>query len=85
MKLRNPPEKAPPSESSSDGTISDSSAISSPSSEGSFTGSFMVPVRVLSGVLVQGLPKIPEVVPFWGSYIESYKVIPKRNYYGASG
>ena len=25
------------------------------------------------------------VVPFWGSYLESYKVIPKRNYYGASG
>ena len=31
------------------------------------------------------LPRGPEVVPFWGSYIESYKVIPKRNYYGASG
>ena len=25
------------------------------------------------------------VVPFWGSYVESYKVIPKRNYYGAYG
>ena len=25
------------------------------------------------------------VVPFWGSYLESYKVIPKRNYYGAFG
>ena len=25
------------------------------------------------------------IVPFAGSYIESYKVIPKRNYYGASG
>ena len=25
------------------------------------------------------------VVPFWGSYLESYKVIPKRNYYGAYG
>ena len=24
-------------------------------------------------------------VPFWGSYIESYRAIPKRNYYGASG
>ena len=25
------------------------------------------------------------VVPFWGSYLELYKVIPKRNYYGAYG
>ena len=25
------------------------------------------------------------VVPFWGSYLESYKVVPKRNYYGAYG
>ena len=25
------------------------------------------------------------VVPSCGSYTESYKVIPKRNYYGASG
>ena len=25
------------------------------------------------------------LVPFWGSYLESYKVIPKRNYYGAYG
>ena len=25
------------------------------------------------------------MVPFWGSYLESYKGIPKRNYYGASG
>ena len=25
------------------------------------------------------------VVPFWGSYIESYQGIPKRNYYGAYG
>ena len=25
------------------------------------------------------------VVPFWASYLESYKVIPKRNYYGAYG
>ena len=25
------------------------------------------------------------VVPFGGSYLESYKVIPKRNYYGAYG
>ena len=25
------------------------------------------------------------VVPFWGSYSESEKVIPKKNYYGAYG
>ena len=25
------------------------------------------------------------VVPFWGSYVESYKAVPKRNYYGAYG
>ena len=30
-----------------------------------------------------GLPIGPMVVPFWGSYLEFYKVIPKRNYYGA--
>ena len=39
---------------------------------------------------VQGLgfKKVPVgsiVVPFGGSYLESYKVIPKRNYYGAYG
>ena len=31
------------------------------------------------------LPRGSKVVPFWGSYIESYKVIRKRNYYGAYG
>ena len=31
------------------------------------------------------LPIGPIVVPFWGSYLESYKVIPKRNYYGVYG
>ena len=31
------------------------------------------------------LPKGPKVVPFWNSYIEPYKEIPKRNFYGASG
>ena len=31
-------------------------------------------------------PRGSIVVPFWGSYlIESYKVIPKRNYWGAYG
>ena len=29
------------------------------------------------------IPIGPIVVPFWGSYLEFYKVIPKRNYYGA--
>ena len=36
-----------------------------------------------------GLPGAPPrgsiVVPFGGPYLESYKVIPKRNYYGAYG
>ena len=32
-----------------------------------------------------GLPIGPIVVPCWGSYLESYKIIPKRNYYGAYG
>ena len=32
-----------------------------------------------------GLPIGPKVVPFWGSYLEPYKVIPKRSYYGAYG
>ena len=27
----------------------------------------------------------PKVVPFGGSYLEIYKVIPKRNYFGAYG
>ena len=30
-------------------------------------------------------PRGPKVVPFGGSYIKSYKVTPKRNYFGASG
>ena len=34
---------------------------------------------------VHGLPIGSIGVPFGGSYIESCKVIPKRNYYGASG
>ena len=25
------------------------------------------------------------VLPFWGSYFESHKIIPKSNYYGACG
>ena len=31
------------------------------------------------------LPIGPEVVLFYGLYLESYKVIPKRNYLGAYG
>ena len=31
------------------------------------------------------LPIGPYVVPFYGSYLESYKVIPKGNYLGAYG
>ena len=31
------------------------------------------------------LPIGPKVVPFGGSYLEFYKVIPKRNYFGAYG
>ena len=31
------------------------------------------------------LPIGPKVVPFWGSYLELYRVILKRNYYGAYG
>ena len=42
----------------------------------------------LSGLGPQCLEFIPigsRVVPFYGSYLESYKVIPKRNYLGAYG
>ena len=31
------------------------------------------------------LPIGPKVVPFWGSHSEFYRVIPKRNYFGAYG
>ena len=31
------------------------------------------------------LPIDPEVVPFWASYLEFYKVHPKRNYLGPMG
>ena len=34
---------------------------------------------------VECLPKGPKVVPFRGSYLEFYKVIPRRNYFGAYG
>ena len=45
--------------------------------------SFVLLVLILSGL--RSLPIGPIVVPFWGSYLESYKVIPKSNYYGAYG
>ena len=31
------------------------------------------------------LPIGPKVVPFWGSYLEFYEGILKRNYFGAYG
>ena len=31
------------------------------------------------------LPIGPKVVPFGGSYLEFYKVVLKRNYFGADG
>ena len=31
------------------------------------------------------VPIGPKVVPLGGSYLEYYKVIPKRNYFGAYG
>ena len=35
--------------------------------------------------LYDNSPIGPKVVPFGGSDLEPYKVIPKRNYYGAYG
>ena len=35
--------------------------------------------------MLEALPIGPKVVPFWGSYLEFYRVIPKRNYFGAYG
>ena len=32
-----------------------------------------------------GFTHRPQVVPFYGLFLESYKVIPKRNYLGAYG
>ena len=53
-------------------------------------GAFFVALGMgaaLLGDRVQGLPISPKVVPFAGSYLEfyNYKVIPKRNYFGAYG
>ena len=38
-----------------------------------------------AGCCLKGVPIGSIVVPFWGSYLGSYKVIPKRNYFGAYG
>ena len=45
------------------------------------------PVMLRGSEKAQTLPIGPKVVPFWGSYLESYayKVIPKGNHYGAYG
>ena len=40
---------------------------------------------MLHVLLVHSLPIGRIVVPFGGSYLEFYKVIPKRNYFGAHG
>ena len=44
-----------------------------------------VPLQVFRALGFQGLPIGPKAVPFRGSYLEFYKVIPKRNYFGAYG
>ena len=51
------------------------------------TGGFLqrVPLRPTVRLQASGLPIGPKVVPFWVSYVESHKVFPKRNYYGAYG
>ena len=36
-------------------------------------------------VRLVGFTHRPHSSSFWGSYLEFYKVIPKRNYYGAYG
>ena len=38
-----------------------------------------------AGYMNASLPRGSIVVPFWGSYLESYKLTRKRNYYGAYG
>ena len=47
---------------------------------------FVSPLPVtLQGLAVQAIPIGRRVVPFWGPYFEFYKIIPKRNYFGAYG
>ena len=36
-------------------------------------------------IILMQLPIGPKVVPFGGSYLEFYKVLPKRNYFLAYG
>ena len=43
------------------------------------------PVGGFQRLLNRAIPIGSIVVPFWGSYLESYKVFPRRNYYGAYG
>ena len=42
-------------------------------------------LRVWAFGCTASIPRGSIVVPFCGSYLETYKVIPKRNYYGAYG
>ena len=42
-------------------------------------------LEALNRLGFQGLPIGPKVVPSWGSYLEFFKVIPKRNYFGGYG
>ena len=44
-----------------------------------------VPRTRTCGLDLPAIPRGSIVVPSCGSYTESYKVIPKRNYYGAYG
>ena len=50
---------------------------------GSYSG--IVSAKEFRASLGFRLPRGPIVVPFGGSYIEFYKVIPKRNDFGAYG
>ena len=49
------------------------------------SGDMWVVVKIMVPFGALNIPKGPKVVPFWGSYLEFYKVIPKRNYFGAYG
>ena len=46
--------------------------------------SFLTP-KLKGASSLRALPMGPKVVPFYGLYLESYNVIPKRNYLGAYG
>ena len=49
-----------------------------------YTKDLRVAALLRVGVFL-GLPIGSKVVPLWGSYLEPYKAIPNRNYYGAYG